>query len=142
MSDLTILYPVAGMVLLTIVIWVHMYVVRVSEAVRAGIRPEEMTPFNPKLPRRIVTSGDNLRNLFELPVLFYLSSVVILVLDLADGAYVTLGWIFLALRCVHSFIHVTYNRIVHRFLAYVCGALVLWVIWVRLSLQLLEVSRP
>lgn len=133
---MAILYPVLAMVSLTLIVWIHMYFVRLTEARRAGIRPEDMTPFNRELPRRIATSGDNLRNLFELPVLFYLSSVLILVLGLTDLVFVALGWTFFGLRCIHSFIHATYNRIVHRFFAYALGALVLWAIWIRLAIQI------
>ena len=36
----------------------------------------------------------------------------------------------MALRALHSLIHVTYNRVTHRFLAYVASTLLLFGMWV------------
>jgi len=135
MTQLRILFPAFAMVLLTIVVWLRMYYVRISEARRHGIKIEDFTPFNRNLPRTIVTSGDNLRNLFELPVLFYTLVILIFVLRLSDELYLALGWGYFALRCVHSFIHVTYNRIAHRFTVYALSSLLLWAMWLRLMGQ-------
>lgn len=135
-----ILLPVFGMVLLTFVVWLQMYVVRLNEARKNKIAIDDLTPFNPNLPRAFITSGDNLRNLFELPVLFYLAAVLLLILHLDDAIHVWLGSAFFALRCVHSFIHTTYNRVTHRFVVYFLSSLILWVMWLRLALQIFSTS--
>jgi hypothetical protein len=122
-------------VLLTFVVWLQMYVVRFNAARRNRIAIDDLTPFNRNLPRAFITSGDNLRNLFELPVLFYLAAVLLLILHRDDAIYVWLGWGFFALRCLHSFIHTTYNRVSHRFAVYFLSSLVLWAIWPRLAWQ-------
>lgn len=140
MTANAILLPVFGMVLLTFVVWLHMYVVRLTEARRNKIAIDDLTPFNRSLPRALITSGDNLRNLFELPVLFYLAVVLLLILRRDDAIYVWLGWAFFALRCLHSFIHTTYNRISHRFAMYFLSSLVLWAMWLRLALQIFSTS--
>lgn len=119
-----------------------MYVVRLTEARKNKIAIDDLTPFNRNLPRAFITSGDTLRNLFELPVLFYLAAVLLLVLHLGDAIYVWLAWAFFALRCVHSFIHTTYNRVTHRFVVYFLSSLILWAMWLRLALQIFSASRP
>ena len=40
-------------------------------------------------------------------------------------------------RAVHSLVHCSYNKVMHRFAAYVAGALVLWAMWARLAWHLL-----
>ena len=125
------------MVFLTFAVWVHMYFVRLSQMKKHGIGPEEMTAFNGNLPRRIVTSGDNLRNLFEMPVLLYFATAVIMMSGGADSTYVILSWTFVLLRCLHSVIHISYNRVAHRFVVYAISSIVLWVIWFRLGWMLL-----
>ncbi|QBB72147.1 hypothetical protein ELE36_18235 [Pseudolysobacter antarcticus] len=136
----TILLPVFGLVLLTFVVWLQMYVVRFNAARKNKIAIDDLTPFNCNLPRAFITSGDNLRNLFELPVLFYLAAVLLLILHRDDAIYVWLAWAYFALRCLHSFIHTTYNRVSHRFAVYFLSSLVLWAIWLRLALQVLSAS--
>jgi hypothetical protein len=53
---------------------------------------------------------------------------------------VTLGlaWGFVGLRVLHSAIHCSYNRVWHRFYAYLAGGLVLWALWGVLAVGLLR----
>lgn len=39
---------------------------------------------------------------------------------------------------VHSFIHLTYNRVMHRFAVYVSSTVILFVLWAALGVQLLR----
>ncbi|OGI40005.1 MAG: hypothetical protein A2140_02695 [Candidatus Muproteobacteria bacterium RBG_16_62_13] len=86
---------------------------------------------------RSLPTVDNFSNLFELPVLLYVAAVLLHVTDRVDGIYLALAWAFIALRYVHSAIHVTYNRVMHRFAIYVLGALPLWAMWARFAAQTL-----
>lgn len=47
-----------------------------------------------------------------------------------------LAWSFVALRTAHSLIHVTYNRVVHRFAVYVLGTLCVFAMWALFAFQL------
>jgi hypothetical protein len=41
------------------------------------------------------------------------------------------AWWFLAFRVLHSVIHCTYNKVLHRFAAYFVSALALWAMVLR-----------
>ena len=82
-------------------------------------------------------AADNFRNLFELPVLFYVALVVADRIGMVDGISLGLAWAFVALRVVHSAIQVTYNKVMHRFAAYVSGGMALWLLWAYLAVGLL-----
>ena len=81
--------------------------------------------------------ADNLKNLFELPVLFYVAALLSMVLMIQDPFLVQLAWGYVALRYVHSFVHCTYNRVMHRFMAYAASCIVLMFIWARLAAYVL-----
>jgi hypothetical protein len=49
-----------------------------------------------------------------------------------------LAWGFVALRVLHSCIHCTYNKVIHRFYAYLAGGMVLWTLWGVLAVGLLR----
>lgn len=76
-------------------------------------------------------------NLLELPLVFYVMVVTIVATNMADMTFAYLAWGFVAARFVHSFIHLSYNNIVHRFAAYATGLALLSVIAVRFFLILL-----
>ena len=69
-----ILNPLVAMMVLTFVVWVFMYARRLGYMVRHGIDAQEVnTPQKMalRLPESVEAPSNNLKNLFELPVLFY-----------------------------------------------------------------------
>ncbi|PWT92319.1 MAG: hypothetical protein C5B56_02435 [Proteobacteria bacterium] len=134
-----ILYPVIAMAALTALVWLVMLVTRARHMQAHGIVPNDM-------PTRVLadakfgeaqTPNNNLMNLFELPVLFYVAAVIIFQLRSFDVIYSVLAWTFVLLRCVHSAIHLTYNDVLHRGLAYLLSGSILWLIWLRLAYQVM-----
>lgn len=138
-SDLqnAVFLPLLAMVLLTFIVWARMYVVRIGTAIKRKIPTEQFRLDNPELPAVVVESGDNWRNLFEAPTLFYVFCLSAFVLGMVDKQLLMLAWTYVALRYVHSFIHVSYNKILHRFSIYFISCLILWYLWARLAWQLL-----
>ena len=78
------------------------------------------------LPEAVNYPAYNLKNLFELPVLFYGLCLFLYVTDGVDTGYVIAAWVFFAFRVVHSFVHCTSNIVMLRFYLYSAGALALW----------------
>lgn len=121
--------PVFMMVLLTFIVWIVMYRQRVAEMRARRIHPEKLKTTADAARLLESTGSENFANLFELPVLFYLLMVIIYVTDYVSWFFVTGGLLFVLLRAVHSYIHIGYNRVMHRFYAYSAGGFVLWLMW-------------
>ena len=134
-----LLIPLLALVFLTFLVWVYMYVTRLREIIRKSIDPQSLDTrvHGQALLTDSATQADNLKNLFELPVLFYVAVLLTLVLMIQDQLLVQLVWGYVALRYVHSLVHCTYNRVVHRFIAYAASCLVLMIIWARLAAYVL-----
>src|SRR5690625_1963572 len=103
-----------------------------------AMRRGEIDPQYLKLNTRVVgdkpaQAANNLRNLFELSVLFYVLVVLMLIMDDVDTTQLVLAWVFVISRYLHSLIHLSYNNVTHRFLAYVVGLLVLLIMWLRFA---------
>ncbi|MDN5782535.1 MAG: MAPEG family protein [Luteimonas sp.] len=129
-----IFLPAFAMVVLTFVVWLRMYTTRIAQMKRERIHPQAVAT-SAQSAARLTDSraADNFRNLFELPVLFYLALVVAAVSGLATDVTLALAWLFVLLRVVHSFIQCSYNKVMHRFQAYLAGSVVLWVLWAWLA---------
>ena len=127
------------MAALTCVVWIRLYVVRIGQMRRERIHPQAVAT-SAQAGAKLTQSAaaDNFRNLFELPVLFYLALTVAAATRLGDATVLALAWSFVALRVLHSAIHCGYNRVMHRFLVYIAGACVLWALWGYLSIGLLR----
>ncbi len=134
-----LLIPLLALVFLTFLVWVYMYVTRVREIKRKSIDPQSLDTrvHGQALLTDSGAQADNLKNLFELPVLFYVAVLLTLELMIQDQLLVQLVWSYVALRYVHSLVHCTYNRVMHRFIAYAASCLVLMLIWARLAAYVL-----
>jgi hypothetical protein len=131
-------HPAFAMAALTFAVWVRLYATRIGEMRRERIHPQAVATSRQAAERlRETRAADNFRNLFELPVLFYLALVVAALLGLASDVFLALAWTFVALRALHSAIHCTYNRVMHRFMAYLAGSVVLWAMWAWLAVHAL-----
>ena len=138
MSGRAILQPVFAMVLLTIVVGIALYVQRVAEMRERRIHPQAVA-FAAQMMAQLTRTGaaDNFRNLFETPVLFYTAALAIYAAHVESPAYVVLAWTYVALRIVHSAIHCTYNKVMHRLRAFIASFVVLGAIWALLAWDLL-----
>lgn len=132
-----IFLPAFAMVALTIVVWLRMFFVRVGQMKRERIHPQAVATSAQALARLTDSRvADNFRNLFELPVLFYLAICVAAIAGLATTTTLVLAWLFVLLRVVHSAIQCSYNKVMHRFQAYLAGGIVLWLLWAWLAFLL------
>jgi hypothetical protein len=139
MADRTIFLPALAMAALTVVVWWRMFFSRIGQMKRERIHPQAVAT-SAQATARLTDSraADNFRNLFELPVLFYLSLVVAAITAQVTALTLALAWIFVATRVVHSAIQCSYNKVMHRFRAYVAGGLALWTLWAMLGVGLLR----
>lgn len=134
-----LLPPLLAMVFLTFAVWVFMYVLRITEIKTRQIDPQDLRDRadSQRLLTTSAAASNNLKNLFEMPVLFYLAVMVAMLLLIQDVLLVRLAWGFVILRIVHSLVHCTYNRVMHRFSVYLVSCLFLLFMWVRLTSYIL-----
>lgn len=136
MKQQLILQPVLALFLLTGVVWAYMYARRLPFILGNRIDPQSIaTPelMNARLPAAINSPSNNLKNLFELPVVFYALCAFLLLTQKVDGAFLSMAWAYVGLRAVHSAIHCTVNIVNFRFAAYLLSSLVLWFMVGRLA---------
>src|SRR5690606_39878799 len=103
-----ILYPVLAMAALTFAVALRMVVQRLGEMRRRRIHPQAVATSAGRAQRLEATSGaDNFANLFELPVLFYVLCLALLATGRVSEGFLSAAWAFVALRALHSLVHVT-----------------------------------
>lgn len=81
------------------------------------------------VPGHVSIPNRNYMNLLELPVLFYVGSLMFFVTGKVDAVVLATAWLYVGLRFVHSAIHLTYNRVMHRLLPFGLSNFVLMAYW-------------
>jgi len=129
------LKAILAMFFLTFAVWLVLYVQRFRYMFANKITPQKIaTPESVAtiLPEWVNRPSDNFKNLFEMPVLFYVVSGISILIHVNDSLLTTMAWGFVILRAVHSLIHCTINLVPAQFFAYLLSTLVLFSMGVRL----------
>lgn len=138
MVQATIFGPFFAQMFLTLVVWVHMYVRRISFLQSSKISPNELAipgVLARLAPPAVSYPSDNLKNLFEMPVLFYAMILYLFTTRQVDGTYLAAAWVFVAFRVLHSAVHCTINIVMLRFYLYLASTLALWFIVFRAGIN-------
>lgn len=127
MEQANILVPFVGMMLLTLAVWIYMYARRIPFILATKPTPEQLTPveFARLSPPHVANPSDNLKNLFELPTIFYAVVLYLFITAQVDAPYVTAAWIFFVFRILHTVVHCTFNHVPLRFWLYAASAVAL-----------------
>jgi hypothetical protein len=140
MDQADIFAPFVGTMLLTVVVWFYMYAWRIPFVLSRKLSSQEMTRLELERlsPPRVANPSDNLRNLFELPTIFYAVALYLYGTTQVDIYYLAAAWIFFAFRILHSAVHCSFNFVPLRFGLYVISALALWYIVLRIAWHVLS----
>jgi hypothetical protein len=134
MAQTEIFGPFLATMLLTLVVWVYMYIRRIHFLTKNEISPKDLEvpgALEKVSPAEVSNPSDNLKNLFEMPVLFYALSLYLFVSNQVDAAYVIAGWVFVGLRTLHSIVHCTFNLVMLRFYLYALSSVAVWFMLAR-----------
>lgn len=139
MAQSAVFAPMLCLFLITAVVWGLLLVRRLSFFTANKIHPQSVkTPEAVKaaVPDKVQAVGNNLINLFEVPIIFYGLTLVVAVAGIADDWFIRGAWAYVGLRALHSVVHCTYNKVMHRFAVYVLSTLILWALVIKVVLQL------
>lgn len=127
------LYPMFALVLLTVIIGSITVKTRFA-SVRNGElnRKYFILMQGYEVPENITITTRCFNNMFELPMLFYVVATLYMVLGLESLTGLILAWLFVALRCLHTYIHLTYNNVFHRMKVYWAGLFCMLLMWLNL----------
>ena len=138
MAQTAIFGPVFVMIALTFVVWVYMYAKRIpfiqSLDPSVVLPPARLAELSPPA---VANPSDNLKNLFEIPVVFYALALYLFATGSVDGVYVGSAWVFAPFRALHSAVHCTVNIVLVRFTLYLVSTLAVWFIAARAMLHYL-----
>jgi hypothetical protein len=134
MSRDWILVPVIIQVFLTLFVYLRLLQVKKRAAAEGRVDRTRVALRDDAWPDYVIQVNNNIRNQFELPVLFYVLAVILWLLESAHGVAVAAATVFVVSRIVHAGIHLSINAVPprrHTFTVgwvavFVMAVLVLW----------------
>ena len=136
-SNPAMLYPLFALAAWTLIVLVLIPVARVRSVRLREIGTDDfMYGESARVPSHDSVPNRNYMNLLELPMLFYVVCLLLMMTAGASNLAVALAWAYVALRVVHSLIHLTYNQVLHRLAAFTLSNVALVVLWVLAGVHL------
>jgi hypothetical protein len=137
MSLQAVLLPLFVEVILTLVLMLQMGALRRADYSSGAVKADDIALREPRWPQRTTQAANAFSNQFELPVLFYVLTILAWVTRHAGIVFVVLAWIFVICRLLQAYVHVTSNVVRYRGLFYSIGAVVLMIMWALFIIEVL-----
>ena len=137
MSIPAILLPLFVEVVLTFALLLWMADLRRRDVKSGKVKPAHVALREPKWSKHTLQVGYCFSNQFELPVLFYVLTILEIITRHADLLFVILAWVFVLTRLMHALVHTTSNIVPRRGGWYAFGAVALIVAWLVFMIRIL-----
>jgi hypothetical protein len=125
MNPNLILWPVIVQIALTAYVYIRLKNVKVQAVKTEGVDRQKRALHPDAWPDSVIQVNNNIRNQFELPVLFYVVTLIIWELGAVNPVTLGLAWLFALSRIVHAYIHTGPNIVKYRLRAFTVGFLAL-----------------
>ena len=131
MSKSDIFWPMGALALLTFLVLGLIPIRRIGAALRKEVKPDDFRyGESAQVSGYISLPNRSMMNLLELPLLFYVICIMCYISDNVGNAMLYLAWIYVCLRFVHTVIHLSYNNVLHRLIAFAASNVALMAMWV------------
>tara|TARA_B100001113_G_scaffold321893_1_gene292039 strand:+ start:93 stop:512 length:420 start_codon:yes stop_codon:yes gene_type:complete len=137
MEKIQIIYPIFPLVFLTFFSLAHYNRVFSREYKNNNIKSEWFRLYKGDLPDSAVIVREHYKNLFELPIFFFLLCIILYLLERVESIDVILAWIFVFFKIVHSIVRLTTNNIRKRAYSFIICYFVLLFGWILLVSKLI-----
>ena len=127
-----ILLPMGALALLTFIVLLLIPFRRFRAAFAGQVNPGDFKyGESNRVPGDVSIPNRNYMNLLELPVLFYAICIINYVArPEIDSFTLFLAWLYVALRALHSLVHLTYNNVFHRLALFAASNVALLGMWI------------
>ena len=122
---MSILYPVFAMLALTLGVGMRMGYARYTAVSKNKVDPHYYELYQGEEPPELRVLTRHYVNLLEIPPLFYVVCIIAFSTGQTGTLPLALAWAYVALRLVHSYIHLGSNVVLNRFKVFVLSMLVL-----------------
>jgi hypothetical protein len=131
MSQELIFGPLGAMALLTFIVLGFIPATRFRAVFARQVTADDFKfGESARVPPNVAVTNRNYMNLLELPMLFYVAGLMYYVAGRLDQTALAVAWAYVALRAIHSAIHLSYNDVRHRLVAFALSNFVLMAFWV------------
>lgn len=134
-----VLYPVFALFVLTAFSTLRLAYLRLNAVKKGDVNPKFYRDYQGfEEPEVLRVASRHVMNLYEAPVLFYTVSIIAYVTGVGGFAIIAMAWAYVLLRYLHSYVHLTSNKVLLRFRLFASSQAVLVALWITVFVGVLQ----
>lgn len=136
MKEISILYPVLAHIVLVLGLYILLGLRKASAVKSKSVDLKEASLNNQAWPPNVIQVSNNIANQFESPILFYALCFITYMADASNILAISLAWIYVVLRYLHSYVHIGSNFVPYRLRAFALSLVTTLVLLIQTIFQL------
>jgi len=126
-KDSLIFLPVIAQIFLTFWLYIYLAILKSRASNLGQVNKERRALHDDAWPDNVLQINNCIRNQFEVPVLFYVLTIILWLTNFITIYIHALAWMFVVSRILHASIHVSSNYVPLRRKVFMIGCLILMI---------------
>ncbi len=132
---MTIVHPLIGMVALTLLVTIRLLYFAINSTLTGKVHIKQFRIYDGEFPANFQSARQHYKNMFEMPILFYILCILLIINNNYTQFDVIVAWGFVLFRVLHSLARIP-NRDVNLRFGLFAGSFIMLVIgWINFSLK-------
>jgi hypothetical protein len=128
--------PMLAMFALTATVWLLMVLLRNGAVLLGAASVIYFHDYKSEQPEEwLERPARTFNNLMQVPTLFYVVALLMIIIPWVDRTQIVLAWIYVAARLLHAIVYIGFNYVPLRFAIYAVSCITLGVMWARFALS-------
>ena len=134
---MNIVYPLLTMVILTLIVTIRLLFFAVKSIIKGEVHIKQYRIYDGEFPAKFISVRQHYKNMFEMPILFYLLCTLLIISDSIEPLDIQLAWGFVIFRILHSISRIPNKNVNIRFGLFAGSFIMLVAEWVNYGLKLI-----
>ena len=130
---MTIVYPLIAMIFLTLIVGAQLLYCNSKAVLKGEVNIKSFRLFDSGIPNNLQSISQHYKNMFELPVLFYILCLMFIVENNYTNFDVIIAWGFVSFRFLHSLVRISNQNVNLRFGLFIGSFIMLIIGWISFT---------
>jgi len=132
---MTIVHPLIGMVVLTLLVAIRLLYFAINSTLTGKVHIKQFRIYDGVFPKHFQSARQHYKNMFEIPILFYILCILLIINNNYTQFDVIVAWGFVLFRVLHSLARIPNRDVNLRFGLFLGGFIMLVIGWINFSLK-------
>tara|TARA_B100001758_G_scaffold113622_1_gene97319 strand:- start:33 stop:413 length:381 start_codon:yes stop_codon:yes gene_type:complete len=119
------------MIILTMFVTLRLIIIAVNLVQTKQVHIKQFKMFDGEIPQYALNAREHFKNMFEIPILFYVLCIISITTNNYSQTDVNIAWGFAISRLLHTVVRIPNKNVIMRFTFFVIGLFFLGIGWIR-----------